>query len=111
MGPARLLVGGLALAGALTLPGAVPAAASVAASVAPVTARIAAAPALVVVTRDDPTPSPTAGAGPSRGANDVRTGGSAPAAPSGKPGWVWWAVLALVGLLGAGGFRLWRSTR
>ena len=102
MGPAKLL------AGVLVVLGAIPAVASV----APVTApRFAAQPAVVVVTRDDPTPSPTAGVGSSRGADDVRTGGSAPAAPSGKPGWVWWAVLALVGLLGAGGFRLWRSTR
>ena len=108
MGPARLLAGGLVLASALAVLGAGPASATV----VPVTApRIAANPLVVVVTRDDPTPSPTAGVGSSRGTDDVRTGGSAPAAPGGKPGWVWWAVLALVGLLGAGGFRLWRSTR
>ena len=38
-----------------------------------------------------------------------RVGGSDPAPTPGKPAWVWWVAGAFVLMLGAGGFRLWRS--
>jgi hypothetical protein len=54
-------------------------------------------------------PSPEAsGDGPSDG-DSSRVGGSEPAPPRGKPGWVWWVAGAFVVMLGVGGFRLWRS--
>jgi len=42
-------------------------------------------------------------------ASDSRVGGSDPAPAPGKPAWVWWVAGVFLVMLGAGGFRLWRS--
>ncbi len=43
--------------------------------------------------------------------DDSRFGGSDPAPARGKPGWVWWVATAFLAMLGASGYRLWRSVR
>jgi hypothetical protein len=70
--------------------------------------------ALTTVVREPGSPTPSASVATKQGtapdAGNSRVGGSDPSPAPRKPGWVWWVAGAFLVMLGAGGFRLWRST-
>jgi ABC-type amino acid transport system permease subunit len=76
--------------------------------VAPGRAAPAVPAAMVVATTPAVPPSGSRSAVPVASPGS-RVGGSPGAPAPRKPGWVWWAIGALVVILGVGGFRLWRS--